>query len=159
MVPTELKELKAQLQELTDRGFARPGFSPWGAPILFVKKKDGSLRLFTIKNNYPLLRIDDLFDQLKGATVFSKVDLCSGYYQLRVKDSDVPKTAFRTRYGHYEFLRTLVSGIRPLKQIKRKEDTNGLVVQWQVASLGELQGGVLSAEEVQGSSIRSGGRP
>ncbi|KAK5775521.1 hypothetical protein PVK06_043419 [Gossypium arboreum] len=113
MALTELKELKAQLQELTDKGFVRPSFSPWGAPVLFVKKKDGSMRLcidyrqlnkVTIKNKYPLPRIDDLFDQLKGATVFSKIDLRSGYYQLRVKESDVPKTAFRTRYGHYEFL-------------------------------------------------------
>ncbi|KAG8485768.1 hypothetical protein CXB51_019099 [Gossypium anomalum] len=113
MAPTELKELKAQLQELTDKGFVRPSFSPWGAPVLFVKKKDGSMRLcidyrqlnkVTIKNKYPFPRIDDFFDQLKGATVFSKIDLRSGYYQLRVKESDVPKTAFRTRYGHYEFL-------------------------------------------------------
>ncbi|KAG8500640.1 hypothetical protein CXB51_002642 [Gossypium anomalum] len=113
MAPTELKELKTQLQELTDRGFARPSFSPWGAPVLFVKKKDGTIRLcidyrqlnkVTIKNKYPLPRIDDLFDQLKGASVFSKIDLRSGYYQLRVRDSDIPKTAFRTRYGHYEFL-------------------------------------------------------
>ncbi|KAA3480621.1 DNA/RNA polymerases superfamily protein [Gossypium australe] len=113
MAPTELKELKSQLQELTDRGFARPSFSPWGAHVLFVKKKDGTMRMcidyrqlnkVTIKNKYPLPRIDDLFDQLKGATVFSKIDLRSGYYQLRVKDSDIPKTAFRTRYVHYEFL-------------------------------------------------------
>ncbi|KAA3466153.1 Retrotransposon protein [Gossypium australe] len=108
-----LTELKAQLQELIDRGFARLSFSPWGAPVLFVKKKDGSMRMcvdyrelnkVTIKNKYPLPRIDDLFDQLKGAIVFSKIDLSSGYYQLRVKDSDVLETAFRTRYGHYEFL-------------------------------------------------------
>ncbi|KAG8486037.1 hypothetical protein CXB51_019343 [Gossypium anomalum] len=113
MAPVELKELKSQLQELTDKGFVRPSFSPWGAPVLFVKKKDGSMRLcvdyrqlnkVTIKNKYPLPRIDDLFDQLKGVTWFSKIDLRSGYYQLRVKESDVPKTAFRTRYGHYEFL-------------------------------------------------------
>ncbi|KAG8503369.1 hypothetical protein CXB51_001413 [Gossypium anomalum] len=113
MAPTVLKELKTQLQELIDRGFARPSFSPWGAPVLFVKKKDGSLRLcidyrqlnkVTIKNKYHLPRIDDLFDQLKCATVFSKINLYFGYYQLRSKDSDVPKTAFRTRYGNYEFL-------------------------------------------------------
>ncbi|KAG8499167.1 hypothetical protein CXB51_005608 [Gossypium anomalum] len=113
MAPLELKELKAQLQELTDKGFVRPSSSPWGAPVLFVKKKDGSMRLcidyrqlnkVTVKNKYPLPRIDDLFDQLKGATVFSKIDLRSEYYQLRVKESDVLKTAFRTRYGHYEFL-------------------------------------------------------
>ncbi|KAA3479801.1 DNA/RNA polymerases superfamily protein [Gossypium australe] len=113
MAPTKLKELKAQLQELTNKGFARPSYSPWGAPVLFVKKKDGSMRLYidyrqlnrvTIKNKYPLPRIYDLFDQLKGAAVSSKIDLRSGYYQLRVKDADVPKTPFRTRYGHYEFL-------------------------------------------------------
>ncbi|KAA3473224.1 Retrovirus-related Pol polyprotein from transposon 297 family [Gossypium australe] len=113
MAPIQLKELKAQLQELTDRGFARPSFSPWGALVLFVKNKDGSMRLcvdyrqfnkVTIKYKYSLPRIDDLFDQLKGETVFSNIDLRSGYYQLRVKDSDVLKTAFRTRYGHYRFL-------------------------------------------------------
>ncbi|KAA3473031.1 DNA/RNA polymerases superfamily protein [Gossypium australe] len=113
MAPTELKELKSQLQELTDRGFARPSFSPWGAPVLFVKKKYGTMRMcinyrqlnkVTIKNKYPLPHIDDFFDQLKGATVFSKIDFRSSYYQLRVKESDVPKTTFRTRYGHYEFL-------------------------------------------------------
>ncbi|NBJ95683.1 reverse transcriptase family protein, partial [Parablautia muri] len=113
MAPIELKELKVQLQELVDKGFIRSSSSPWGAPVLFVKKKDGSLRMcidyrelnkLTIKNKYPLPRIDDLFDQLQGAKVFSKIDLRSGYYQLKVKDSDIPKTAFRTRYGHYEFL-------------------------------------------------------
>ncbi|KAA3457172.1 DNA/RNA polymerases superfamily protein [Gossypium australe] len=113
MAPLELKELKVQLQELTDKGFARSSYSPWGTPVIFVKKKDGSMRLcidyrqlnkVTVKNKYPLPRIDDLFDQPKGATVFSKIDLRSGYYQLRVKEPDVPKTAFQTRYGHYEFL-------------------------------------------------------
>ncbi|KAK8609334.1 hypothetical protein V6N13_061783 [Hibiscus sabdariffa] len=107
------KELKIQLQELLDHGFIRPSSSPWGAPVLFVKKKDGSLRLcidyrklnkLTVKNKYPLPRIDDLFDQFRGATIFSKIDLRSGYYQLKVKDSDVAKTAIRTRYGNYEFL-------------------------------------------------------
>ena len=113
VAPTELKELKIQLQELLDKGFIRPSVSPWGAPVLFVKKKDGTLRMcidyqqinkVTVKKKYPLPRIEDLFNQLKGAGVFSKIDLRSGYYQLRVKDVDVPKTAFRTRYGHYEFL-------------------------------------------------------
>ncbi|KAL0539660.1 hypothetical protein IC582_023876 [Cucumis melo] len=113
MAPAELKELKVQLQELLDKGFIRPSVSPWGVPVLFVKKKDGSMRLcidyrelnkVTVKNRYPLPRIDDLFDQLQGATVFSKIDLRSGYHQLRIKDEDVPKTAFRSRYGHYEFI-------------------------------------------------------
>jgi len=113
MASVELAELKFQLQELLDKGFIHPNNSPWGASVLFVKKKDGTLRLcidyrqlnkVTIKNKYPLPRIDDLFDQLKGARVFSKIDLRSGYYQLRIKDLDVSKTAFRTRYGHFEFL-------------------------------------------------------
>ncbi|KAL5540692.1 hypothetical protein UlMin_043344 [Ulmus minor] len=113
MAPVELKELQVQLQELLDKGFVRSSYSPWGAPVLFVKKKDGSMRMcidyrelnkVTVKNKYPLPRIDDLFDQLKGAVVFSKVDLRSGYHQLKIKEDDVPKSAFRTRYGHYEFL-------------------------------------------------------
>nr|GEZ19205.1 putative reverse transcriptase domain-containing protein [Tanacetum cinerariifolium] len=113
MAPIELKELKDQLQELLERGFIRPSVSPWGAPVLFVKKKDGSMRLcidyrelnkITIRNRYPLPRIDDLFDQLQGAMRFSKINLWSGYHQLRVREQDIDKTAFRTRYGHYEFL-------------------------------------------------------
>ena len=113
MAPAELAELRKQLQELLDKGFIRPSVSPWGAPVLFVKKKDGSLRLcidyrklnqVTVKNRYPLPRIDDLFDQLQGASVFSKIDLRSGYHQLRIKEEDTSKSAFRTRYGHYEFL-------------------------------------------------------
>ncbi|GJW62522.1 putative reverse transcriptase domain-containing protein [Tanacetum coccineum] len=112
LAPLEMEELSTQLQELSDKGFIRPSSSPWGAPVLFVKKKDGSFRMcidyrelnkLTVKNRYPLPRIDDLFDQLQGSSVYSKIDLRSGYHQLRVRDEDIPKTAFRTRYGHYEF--------------------------------------------------------
>ena len=110
---TELEELKKQLAELTAAGFIRPSKSPFGAPILFVKKKDGTMRMcvdyralnnITIKNSYPLPRVDELFDRLQGAKYFSKIDLRSGYHQIRIQPEDVPKTAFRTRYGHYEFL-------------------------------------------------------
>jgi hypothetical protein len=113
MALSELKELKEQLQELLDKGFIHPSSSLWGALMLFMKKKYGSMRIcidncrlnkVTIKNRYPLPRIDDLLDQLQGAHVFSKIDLHSGYHQLRVKEEDIPKTAFRTCYGHYEFL-------------------------------------------------------
>ena len=113
MASLELKELKLQLQELLEKGFIRPSVSPGGAPMLFVKKKDGTLRLcidyrqlnkLTVKKKYLLPRIDDLFDQLKGASIFSKIDLRSRYHQLRIKKVDVHKTAFRMRYGHYEFL-------------------------------------------------------
>ncbi|KAL9265864.1 Retrovirus-related Pol polyprotein from transposon 17.6-like protein, partial [Drosera capensis] len=113
MAPAELKELKTRLEELLEKGYIRPSVSPWGAPVLFVKKKEGSMRLcidyrelnkITIKNRYPLPRIDDLFDQLQGASVYSKIDLRSGYHQLRIKAEDISKTAFRTRYGHYEFV-------------------------------------------------------
>ena len=113
MVPVELKELKEQLEELLSKGFIRPSTSPWGAPVLFVKKEDGSLWLCidyrqlnqaTIHNQYPLPRIDELFDQFHGSQVYSKIDLRSGYHQLRVWENDVSKTSFRTRYGHYEFL-------------------------------------------------------
>nr|XP_048323107.1 uncharacterized protein K02A2.6-like [Ziziphus jujuba var. spinosa] len=111
--PAELKELKTQLQELVDRGFIRPSISPWGTPMLFMKKKYGTWRLCvdytqlnkaTIHNKYTLPLIDDLFDQLQGAKAFSKIDLRSRYHQLRIRELDIPKTAFRTRYGHYEFL-------------------------------------------------------
>ena len=113
MSPEELRELKAQLEELLSKGFILPSISPWGAPVLFMKKKDGSLQLcidyrqlnkVTIGNQYPLPRIDELFDQLQGSRVYSKIDLRSGYHQLRVQESDVSKTAFRARYSHYEFL-------------------------------------------------------
>ncbi|GJR98506.1 putative reverse transcriptase domain-containing protein [Tanacetum coccineum] len=112
LAPSEMKELSEQLQELSDKGFIRPSSSPWGAPVLFVKKKDGSFRMcidyrelnkLTVKNRYPLPRIDDLFDQLQGSSIYSKIDLRSGYHQLRVREQDIPRTTFQTRYGHYEF--------------------------------------------------------
>ncbi|GJU60253.1 putative reverse transcriptase domain-containing protein [Tanacetum coccineum] len=112
LAPSEMKELSEQLKEISDKGFIRPSSSPWGAPVLFVKKKDGSFRMcidyrelnkLTVKNRYPLPRIDDLFDQLQGSSVYSKIDLRSGYHQLWVREEDISKTAFRTRYGHYEF--------------------------------------------------------
>ena len=113
MPPKELSELKIQLQELLDKSFIRTSASPWGCPALFVKKKDDSLRLcvdywplnaVTIKNKYPLPRIDVLFDQLAGAKIFSKIDLRSGYHQIKIRPCDIPKTAFSTRYGLYEYL-------------------------------------------------------
>nr|KYP67410.1 Transposon Ty3-I Gag-Pol polyprotein [Cajanus cajan] len=113
MAPAELVELKGQLEDLLEKQLVRPSVSPWGAPVLLVKKKDGGSRLcvdyrqlnkLTIKNKYPLPQIDDLMDQLRGASVFSKIDLRSGYHQIRVKEGDIPKTAFRTRYGHYEYV-------------------------------------------------------
>ncbi|WMV13582.1 hypothetical protein MTR67_006967 [Solanum verrucosum] len=113
MAPAELKELKYLLKDLLDKGFIQPSISPWGAPVLFVRKKDGSLRMcidyrqlnnLTMKNRYPLPRIDDLFNQLQGASYFSKIELCSGYQQLKVRGFDIPKMAFRTRYGHCEIL-------------------------------------------------------
>jgi hypothetical protein len=110
---SELIELKIQLQELLNKEYIRPSVSPWGAPVLFVKKKDGTLRLcidyrqlkkMTIKNKYPLPRINDMFDQVGGAKIFSKLDLRFGYHQVRIKDEDIRKTTFRTRYGHYKFV-------------------------------------------------------
>nr|GEY92415.1 retrotransposon protein, putative, Ty3-gypsy subclass [Tanacetum cinerariifolium] len=106
------KELSGQLKEVQDKGFIRPSSSPWGVPVLFVKKNDGSFRMcidyrelnkLTVKNRYPLPMIDDIFDQLQGSQFFSKIDLRFGYHQLRVHEDDIPKTAFRTRYGHFEF--------------------------------------------------------
>jgi hypothetical protein len=108
----ELVELKKQIDKLLEKGYIRPSTSPWAAPVLFVEKKDGTKRMcidyrslneVTIKNKYPLPRIEDLFDQLRGASVFSKIDLRSGYHQLRIQPSDIPKTAFITKYGLYEF--------------------------------------------------------
>nr|GEU95233.1 putative reverse transcriptase domain-containing protein [Tanacetum cinerariifolium] len=112
LAPSKMQELSEQLQELQDKGFIRPSHSPWGASVLFVKKKDGSIRMcidyrelnkLTVKNRYPLPRIDNLFDQFQGARYFSKIDLRSGYHQLRVHEDNIPKTAFRTRYGQFEF--------------------------------------------------------
>jgi hypothetical protein len=109
----DLIELKKQIEELLDKGFIRPSSSPWGAPVLFMNKKDGSRRMcvdyrslneVTIKNKYPLPRIEDLFDQMRGSTVFSRIDLRSGYHQLKIRTKDIPKIAFTTRYGLYEFL-------------------------------------------------------
>jgi hypothetical protein len=113
MPPNELAELKIQLQDLLEKGFIQPSSSPWGCPAIFVKKKDQTLRMcvdyrplneVTIKNKYPLPRIDILFDQLTVARVFSKIDLRSGYHQIRIRPEDIPKTAFTTRYGLFEYL-------------------------------------------------------
>ena len=113
MTPKELAELKILLQDLLDNGFIRSSASPWGCPALFVKKKDNNLRLcvdyrplntVTIKNKYPLPRIDILFDQLAGAKVFFKIGLHSGYHQIKIKPCDIPKMAFSTKYGLYEYL-------------------------------------------------------
>jgi hypothetical protein len=109
----ELVELKKQIDELLEKGYIRPSTSPWAAPVLFVEKKDGTKRMcidyralneVTVKNKYPLPRIEDLFDQLRGSSVFSKIDLRSGYHQLRIQPSDILKTAFITKYGLYEFM-------------------------------------------------------
>jgi Reverse transcriptase (RNA-dependent DNA polymerase). len=111
MAANELAEVKRQVDDLLQKGYIRPSSSPWGTPVIFVEKKDHTQRMcvdyralndVTIKNKYPLPRIDDLFDQLKGATVFSKIDLRSGYHQLRIKEEDISKTAFTTRYGLFE---------------------------------------------------------
>ncbi|GJY44353.1 putative reverse transcriptase domain-containing protein [Tanacetum coccineum] len=112
LAPSEMKELSEQLKELSDKGFIRPSSSPWGAPVLFIEKKDGSFRMcidyrelnkLTVKNRYPLPKMNDLLDQLQGSNIYSKIDLRSGHHKLRVREEDIPKTAFRTRYGHYEF--------------------------------------------------------
>ncbi|GKE21735.1 putative reverse transcriptase domain-containing protein [Tanacetum coccineum] len=122
-----MKELSEKLKELSDKGFIRPSSSPWGAPVLFVKKKDGSFRMcidyrelnkLTVKNRYPLPRIDDLFDQLQGSSIYSKIDLRSGYHQLRVREEDIPKTAFRTRYGQ---LRIYPEHLKLILELLKKE--------------------------------------
>src|SRR3954449_7726608 len=116
MNPTELLELKRQLDDMLKKGLIRPSASPWRSPLLFVDKKDGAIRLctdyrkindVTIKNKYPLPKIEDLFDQLTGAKFFSKIDLRTCYHQLKIRAEDIPKTAFTTRYGLYEY--TVVS--------------------------------------------------
>jgi hypothetical protein len=112
MATSELAELKEHIKELLEKGFIHPNSSPWGAPVIFIPKKDGTQRLcmdyhalneVAVKNKYPLPRIDDLFDQLRGACVFSKIDLQSKYYQLKIRECDIPKTAFVLRYGMYEY--------------------------------------------------------
>ena len=113
MSPTELDELKRQIDDLESKHILRPSKSPFGAPVLLTKKKDGTWRFcvdyralnaITVKNKYPLPRVDELFDRLHGTRYFSKLDLRSGYWQIRVREEDVPKTAFRSRYGSYEWL-------------------------------------------------------
>jgi hypothetical protein len=113
MSSDELDELKKQLKKLLEQGFVRPSASPWGSPVLFVEKKDGTKRMcidyrtlnsMTIKNKYPLPRIEDLLDRLKKAKFFSKIDLRSGYHQMKIREQDIPKTAFTTRYSLYEFV-------------------------------------------------------
>ncbi|GJV16613.1 putative reverse transcriptase domain-containing protein [Tanacetum coccineum] len=131
LAPSEMKELSKQLQELSDKGFIRPSSSPWGSPDLDASiKKDGSFRMcidyrelnkLTVKNRYPLSRIDDLFDQLQGSNIYSKIDLRSGYHQLRVREQDIPKTAFQTRYGTLTIFQVM-----PIRANKR----NSSVIPW-----------------------------
>ena len=112
MAPAELEELKKEIASLLERGLIRPSTSPYGAPVILVPKKDGGKRMvidyrlvnaITIKNRYPLPRIDDLMDQVHGAKIFSKIDMASGFHQIRMAEADCHKSAFRTRFGHYEF--------------------------------------------------------
>jgi len=125
MAPAELVELKKQIEDLLEKKFIRPSASPWGALVLLVKKKDGSSRLcvdykhlnkLAIKNKYPMPIINDLLDQLKGARVFSKIDLRSVYHQILVKSEDVQKTTFKSRYGHYEYVVMPFGGIHGLHE-------------------------------------------
>ncbi|WVZ57864.1 hypothetical protein U9M48_008199 [Paspalum notatum var. saurae] len=113
VAPKEQELIKENIDELLGKGFIRPSSSPWAFPVLFVDKKDGTRRMcvdyralndVTIKNKYPLPRIDNLFDQLQGACVFSKIDLRSGYHQMKIRPFDIPKTAFITRFGLYEYI-------------------------------------------------------
>ncbi|GJS11369.1 putative reverse transcriptase domain-containing protein [Tanacetum coccineum] len=161
LAPSEMKELSEQLQELSDKGFIRPSSSPWGAPVLFVKKKDGSFRMcidyrelnkLTVKNRYPLPRIDDLFDQLQGSSIYSKIDLRSGYHQLRVREQDIPKTAFRTRYGHYEF-QVMPFGLTnaPADYPKIAKSMTNLL-QKKSSSIGEKRKSTLSVEKAEACS-------
>ncbi|GKB25963.1 putative reverse transcriptase domain-containing protein [Tanacetum coccineum] len=127
LAPLELQELSTQLQELSEKGFIRPSYSPWGAPVLFFKKKDGSFRMcidycelkkLTVKNRYPLPRIDDLFDQLQGSSVYSMIDLRSGYYQLRVRNEDIPKTGLA---GYYRgFIKGFSKIAKPMTKLTQK---------------------------------------
>ncbi|GJU40354.1 putative reverse transcriptase domain-containing protein [Tanacetum coccineum] len=137
LAPSELEELSGQLKELQDKDFIQPSSSPWGAPVLFVKKKDGSFRMcidyrelnkLTVKNRYPLPRIDDLFDQLQGSQFFSKIDLRSGYHQMRVHEDGIPKTAFRTRYGHFKFIVMPFDSRGACRTLKACDKCNGIHV-------------------------------
>ncbi|GKB11131.1 hypothetical protein Tco_0845054 [Tanacetum coccineum] len=131
LAPSEMQELSNQLQELPDQGFIRPSTSPWGAPVLFVKKKDGYFRMcinyqelnkLTVKNHYPLPRIDDLFDQLQGSSVYSKIDLRLGYHQLRVKNEDIPKTTFRMRRPKVSLPTAKTEAIAPILALPEGND-------------------------------------
>ncbi|GJV45948.1 putative reverse transcriptase domain-containing protein [Tanacetum coccineum] len=144
LAPSELQEFSTQLQELSDKGFIRPSSSPWGTPILFVKKKDGSFRMcieyrelnkLTVKNRYPLPRIDDLFDQLQGLSVYSKIKLRSGYHQLRVRNEDIPKKAFRTRYGHYNE-EEHAEHLKLILELLKKEEFENFVVYYDASCKG-----------------------
>nr|GEZ51822.1 putative reverse transcriptase domain-containing protein [Tanacetum cinerariifolium] len=131
LAPTKMQEPANQLKELQVKCFIRPSSSPWGAPLLFVKKKDGSFRMcidyrelnkLTIKNRYPLPRIDDLFDHLQGSRYFSKIDLWSGYHQLRVREEDIPKTAFRTRPYLDKFVIVIIDDILIYSKSKKEHE-------------------------------------
>ncbi|GJT49363.1 transposon ty3-G gag-pol polyprotein [Tanacetum coccineum] len=140
LAPSEMKELSEQLEELSKKGFIRPSSSPWGAPVLFVKNKDGSFRMcidyqelnkLTVKNRYPLPRIDDLFDQLQGSNVYSKIDLRSGYHQLQVREKDILKTAFRTRSeGLAGYYRRFIEGFSKIAKSMTKLTQKGVKFDW-----------------------------